>query len=1079
MIKYAKRALLTMLLTAFGASGAGAAVTYNNGDLFLGFRAAGGNGFTKDYLVNVGPASQFTGASAPLNLNLGNIGADLSSSGLYGNSWFGRSDLFWGVSGTVGSFSAVGSDPQKTLYATRARTSKTVQSTPWQRDSDTGQGITTSKINGQANAYTSGTASGNASTAIIQNTSGINSYASFQPGGVNAGPAPGISYQAFNPTIEGSFDPDAGTANSILDLYRLVPSSTQFQDGEYLGFFTISTAGVVTFVPKTVAAITLENSVYTVSEAVQGGKLTINVLRTGDSSGTVTANVSTTDGTAYAGTDYTALTNVPVSFGPGETSKPVQIAIANLANYQGDRSFTVSLSGASNGASFIAPSAATVTIGETSPPPAGVLSFSQATYNVTPLNGASQPNSVTVTVNRASATSDSVTAFVTATGGSLSNGTDYTLNPNPATVTFGPDETTQDVVIPLNAIDASKLPGTINLSLSNPTNGATLGAQTTAIVNVANVGALTFSASTYKGAESANGDTTLTVTVTRNGGASGAASVEVARTSGTATDGVDFTLPAAPVVLNWANNDSSSKTFDITIKADAIAEPVAETIVLALQNVSGATIGTPGTTTVSILDTDTASPVLTITAPAPNAKVSAGNVTISGKVSDNQGVGRVELRIDGGAPVLATVTGSTWTATVTPEPGLHLVQVVAYDLVGNATSIVSRSFTFTNLRPALAGTYNGLILADLAIANQVDYNGLLGVTVTPTGSFTGKGTFNGLTVQLMGTFGTDGVARFTKAGNATALPVIRNGKPDATFIGYLSLTIDAENKRVTGSLKNGLDASATELAAVVDADLATYSKTNKVPTAIVDPTKEKGKYTALFIPHAAPNRGLAAAAFPQGQGYGTVTLTDAGAVTITGKLADGSGYTYKSTLSGTNRVPLFIPLYGNKGYLAGEVKFDSTQLSTDAAGANLRWFKPAALPGQKVYPNGWANGILVDAFGSKYVAPAAGETALSTTANAPVTLDVQLSGGALQTENSTASLAANGQVTGSTSAFGLKLTFLNATGAISGSFAHPENSKTATLQGVVLQKSETAGGYFLNNPSTGTQQSGAVAIGAH
>src|SRR3954464_3421427 len=130
MIPYLNRALLAMLAAVVGASGATAA-TYQPGDVFLGFRASGGTGATKDYLVNLGAASQFTNATAVTPVNTGNIATDLASAGLFRGQWATRNDLFWGVSGTAGLAGANG-DPAKTTYATRARVSRTVQSTPWQ-----------------------------------------------------------------------------------------------------------------------------------------------------------------------------------------------------------------------------------------------------------------------------------------------------------------------------------------------------------------------------------------------------------------------------------------------------------------------------------------------------------------------------------------------------------------------------------------------------------------------------------------------------------------------------------------------------------------------------------------------------------------------------------------------------------------------------------------------------------------------------------------------------------------------------------------------------------------------------------
>ena len=84
---------------------------------------------------------------------------------------------------------------------------------------------------------------------------------------------------------------------------------------------------------------------------------------------------------------------------------------------------------------------------------------------------------------------------------------------------------------------------TVNLALTAPTGGATLGSPSTAVLtitdnDVAPAGALQFSAATYSVGENAG---PATVTVTRTGGSSGAVSVTFATSNGTATAPGDYT----------------------------------------------------------------------------------------------------------------------------------------------------------------------------------------------------------------------------------------------------------------------------------------------------------------------------------------------------------------------------------------------------------------------------------------------------------------------------------------------------------------------------------------------------------
>ncbi len=115
-------------------------------------------------------------------------------------------------------------------------------------------------------------------------------------------------------------------------------------------------------------------------------------------------------------------------------------------------------------------------------------------------------------------------------------------------------------------------------------------------------GSLQFSAPTYNVAE---GATTATITVTRVGGGSGAVSVTVATSNGTALAGQDYT--AVSQVVNFAAGDVASKTVTVPVADDALMEP-AETVNLTLGNpTGGAGLGSITTATLTITDNDSCS----------------------------------------------------------------------------------------------------------------------------------------------------------------------------------------------------------------------------------------------------------------------------------------------------------------------------------------------------------------------------------------------------------------------------------------------------------------------------------------
>ena len=94
---------------------------------------------------------------------------------------------------------------------------------------------------------------------------------------------------------------------------------------------------------------------------------------------------------------------------------------------------------------------------------------------------------------------------------------------------------------------------------------------------------------------------TATITVTRTGGSAGAVSVNYQTSNGTAIQPGDY-LPAAGT-LNWAAGDTAPKTFQVTIVDDAAVES-SETVILTLSAPQGATLGSPSTAELTILDDD-------------------------------------------------------------------------------------------------------------------------------------------------------------------------------------------------------------------------------------------------------------------------------------------------------------------------------------------------------------------------------------------------------------------------------------------------------------------------------------------
>ncbi|HEX3553852.1 MAG TPA: galactose oxidase-like domain-containing protein [Thermoanaerobaculia bacterium] len=126
------------------------------------------------------------------------------------------------------------------------------------------------------------------------------------------------------------------------------------------GATALSDAEVITIqIGQPAQVLALSSNSYTTGEA--GPATVVVVTRSGGSTGTVMVQYSTADGTAKAGSDYTA-TSGTLTFAAGETRKVLSVPILNDAVQEPDESFTVALSNPTGGASLGSPQTATVTI---------------------------------------------------------------------------------------------------------------------------------------------------------------------------------------------------------------------------------------------------------------------------------------------------------------------------------------------------------------------------------------------------------------------------------------------------------------------------------------------------------------------------------------------------------------------------------------------------------------------------------------------------------------------------------------------------------------------------------------------
>ncbi len=708
-----------------------AALPYADGDLILGFRATGGDGGTTSYEVNIGSAAQFVGA-ASFAVDLGgDIVADLED--IYGLEWNTRPDVFWSISGT--QFTAANGFSNRTVFASKAEVTPGTQSTPWNRVTlstqqpvalrvkalgETGYSAgTTATTPGQIESLTN-------SKALIQDNGAANSYASHMPGGSNS--TTGSAYQFF---VNGAFGIENtfenGTNGSVIDLYQLTSAAPALvgTPSTFLGAFRFSDTGVLTFSPNPAdfapppapAEVALSSATYSVQEDGVNAVITLN--RTVNTNSVFSVNLSTTDGTAVATTDFTSQTNVAVQFNSGDTTKMVNIPIVDRTDFQGNRAFSVNIALGSGTATVIQPNSATVTIVENDPQPA-TIALSAATYSVAE-NGV---NAV-VTVNRTGNTSGSTSFEIGTTNGTALSGTDFTAPTTPAS--FADGEATITVNIPVTDRVGFQGNRAFTTTISSPGGGAVLGAQTSATVTIQDnetQPAITLASATFSVAETAG---TVAIELTRSGDVDTVCSVTFATSGGNATAGLDYNT--LNTTVNFAAGDSS-ETVNVGI-LDAPGFQGTRTFNVTLSSPVVATLGATTSAVVTITDND-AQPGNAVAGSYAGLLKSVPAATLN-----NTGAVTLKITPTGGFSGKVFIGGTALSVSGT----FGANGVATFKNAGTAVPLALKTkplptplgnFAMTIFADSIVGTLtNGAAVSNLAAERAVPYTGKTPQTTVP------------------------------------------------------------------------------------------------------------------------------------------------------------------------------------------------------------------------------------------------------------------------------------------------------------------------------------------------------------
>ena len=296
----------------------------------------------------------------------------------------------------------------------------------------------------------------------------------------------------------------------------------------------------------------------------------LTVTRSGSLTQSSSVAYQTAGGSAQVGIDFSAVSGV-INFAPGQTTAQIEIPIiadASGVPLEKEELFQVELFNASNG--IITKSVGTVTI----------TADIAATFSIDSASVA-EGASVILTVTRGGYLSRSVSVNYSTQDGTAIAGSDY--QSATGTLTFGPNQTTQTITIPILKDSVVETAESFSVVLGNPLGGDVVGSPGTVSITL-DPPLPTLSVSDVSISDTAAGSAGFVVTL------SAVSTIPVTfnytTQAGSATAGSDFTPRNGTVTIPAGQ---TSITIDVPVLANANNEPT-EIFSVVLSGANGATI---------------------------------------------------------------------------------------------------------------------------------------------------------------------------------------------------------------------------------------------------------------------------------------------------------------------------------------------------------------------------------------------------------------------------------------------------------------------------------------------------------
>ena len=387
---------------------------------------------------------------------------------------------------------------------------------------------------------------------------------------------------------------------------------------------------------------------------------------------------------------------------------------------------------------------------------------------------------------------------------------------------------------------------------------------------------------------------------------------------------------------------------------------------------------------------------------------------------------------------------------------------------GGTSDPVTVPWLVEPMHPKTVGIFNGLVEASTELSFDAGQSlrglgGRITLTSTGTGSFSGSLGLETKSHAFTGKFNISSLS-----SNPTASVTVSRGAGIPALT--LAISIDQDSGQLTGTLTDGMISTPVALSAWHNG----WSASSNPATA----------YAAAYT--GALELGVAQqgdADYPQGNGFGSLSVTTAGIVKWVGKMGDSTAVTISTTLGPDGQVPLFLSLYTTVNTTAGSVHgWAGIDESSRELSGSVNWTKQEQAPASttRLYKQGFPTHRLT-LLGGEYIVPAPGSIVLDLSDGADNAQLVFAEGGlgaAAQTQDGDGVLIqvlrinSNNTVTmpgGAANPTAVTLTLNAGNGAISGKFtlsdANPAGganlSRTANYSGVLVNRLGRGLGHFI------------------